>query len=330
MAVSASFARVLAAGRPQFNARVADAKRRTPGFAPEAFAAFLERGVDGVVAAVDAVAPARTAAVALAAFDAALVLVAHGVAGPASRSPLVDRLWIEVLPLLAPRIADAPDEVLGALSNAAVHLAGIAGVRGDAWIAHMAAVAPGAVSIAQLLDLGKVLAWRCGAAHFRAGALAAAEALPPALALAAVGAPAHAAWPEVHAAFLADPWWCPGTEGRTHHEVGAFTGFGGTFAQPPELRAAPDGFWLRSGQRHHLVVADAWGAVVLPASADDFEACAPLARPTSPVVQGSRLVFVRRAVDLDLPAEGLQVGANDDTVAVASPYSHAVRLFALR
>ncbi|HVE52333.1 MAG TPA: hypothetical protein VNB23_02990 [Ramlibacter sp.] len=330
MAVSDSFARVLAAGRPQFNARVAEAKRRTPGFAAEEFAAFLESGVDGVVAAVDAVVPARTAAVAVAAFEVALALAAHGLAGPASRCPLVSRLWVELFPRLAPRIAEAPAEVLGALSNAAVQLSGQAGVRSGEWLALMADLAPRAASVGPLLDVGKVLAWRCGAAHFRAGALAAGDALPAGLALAAVGAPGHGAWPEVRAAFRADAWWSPGAQGGKSREVGGFAGFGGAFAQPPELRVAPDGFWVRSGERHSLVVADAWGAVLLPATAQEFGASPHPSRAAAPVHRGNRLVFEHRTVDLDLPGEGLQLLANADTAAVASPYSHVIRLFALR
>jgi hypothetical protein len=330
MAVSASFTRVLAAGRPQFNARVAEAKRRTPGFAAEEFAAFLQSDVDGVVAAVDAVAPARTAAVAVAAFEIGLALTAHGLAGPASRCPLVNRLWAEVFPRLAPRIAEAPAEVLGALSNAAVHLAGHAGVRSGEWLDSMAALSPNASSLAQLLDLGKVLAWRCGAAHFRAGALLAADALPTSLALAALGATAPAGWPELRASFMADPWWSPGQDGSRHRELGGFTGFGGSFAQPPELRTAAEGFWVRSGNRCSLLIADAWGAVLLPATADEFQASPRSERPAAPVLQGSRLALAQRTVDLDLPSEGLQVLANAHTAAVASPYSHVIRLFALR
>ena len=187
MAVSESFARVLAAGRPQFNARVAEARRRTSGLALDEFTAFLEKGVDGVVAAVDAVAPARTPAVVQAAFETALVLVASGLVGPASRSPFVDRLWMEVLPRLAERIAESPAQVLGSLSNAVVHLAATPGVRSDEWLGHMAAIAPRAASLAQLLELGKVLAWRSGAAHFRAGALGAVGGVPPPMAVAAPG-----------------------------------------------------------------------------------------------------------------------------------------------
>lgn len=120
--ISAPFARVLAAGRPQFNARVAEARRRTPSFDPEAFAAFLQSAVDGVVAAVEAVAPDRTTTVAVVAYEMALRLVAQGHAGPKTRRNDVDRVWIELAPPLAKRVAEAPGEVLAALCNAAFNL----------------------------------------------------------------------------------------------------------------------------------------------------------------------------------------------------------------
>jgi hypothetical protein len=335
VAVCAAFANVLAAGRPQFNARVAEAKRRTPGFPEEAFAAFLQTGVDRLIAAVDAIAPERGARVALAAFDAALTLCAHGLAGPGSRCPPINRLWAEVLPRLAQRIAEAPADALGALSNAVVHLAGNADVRTAEWLDRMAALGPRAASLTQLLDLGKVLAWRAGAAHYRTGALTAADALPPELALAAVGADASAAWPEVRAAFIADPWWSPDGQGLRSRAAGAFSGFGGSFVEPPELRTAPEGFWVRSGNRHRLLLADAWGAVLLPATAEEFEASADQGLPPALTVMatqhGCRLFFaITRTMELDLPAESLRVRANADTVAVASPYSHVIQLFALR
>ena len=112
--------------------------------------------------------------------------------------------------------------------------------------------------------------------------------------------------------------------------MGAFTGFGGGFPQPPELRAAAEGFWVRSGARHHLALADAWGAVLLPATAEEFAAGVHPRPPASPQLRGSRLVFADRELELDLPADGLGVVADAHTVAITSPYSHAIRLLPLQ
>lgn len=324
--ISLPFAQVLAAGRRQFNARVEEAKRRAPGFDAEGFAAFLQHQLDGVVTAVNAAAPTRMTAVALAAYDIALSLCLHGLAGPAARATLLNQTWSRLFPLLAARIAEQPQDVLGALSNAVVHLGGVDGARGDEWLDLMVQLAPRADTVAQLLALGKVLAWRAGLAHFRTGALQAADGLPPALQLAALGAPTDDSWVALRAALASDPWASAQPRRVDGWHLGAFTGFGGRFSQPPELRVSPAGFPVRSGTRHFLAIADAFGAVLLPATADEFAAGAPAPPPKSPQRRGSTLVFADRELVLDLPAEGLQLAANAHTLAIASPYSHTLRL----
>lgn len=327
--LSTPFAQVLAAGRRQFNARVAEARRRSPAFDPSGFAAFLAQRVDGVVVAVHAVDPARTTAVALAAYDAALTLCLHGLAGPAARVPLLNETWSRLLPVLAARIAERPQEVLGAMSNAAVHLGGVDGARGDDWLARMVQLAPAAATVAQLLDLGQVLAWQAGMAHFRTGALQAADRLPADLALAATGAPAGASWPAWRDQLAADPWASAPPRRVEGWQLGAFTGFGGRLAQPPELRVSTSGFLLRSGARHFLARADAFGAVLLPASADEFAAAAAPQPPAGLQRRGASLWLGGREIAPDLPAEGLQLAADAHTVAIASPYAHALRLMPL-
>lgn len=333
MPISAPFARVLAAGRPQFNARVVEAKRRTPSFDPEAFAAFLQSGVDGVVAAVDAVAPDRTTAVAVIAYEMALALVAQGHAGPNARQRFVDRVWIELAPLLAKRVAEAPGEVLAALNNAAFNLGKISERCGEAWLSHMQALAGQADSVPQLLALGQVLAWRSGAAHLRASALATADQLPEALALAAFGAEGQTSWAAVREKWLVNPWWSPqrGTgQAPQGQEIGAFTGFGGSFPQPPEVRPCTEGFWVKSADRYSLLMADVWGAVLHPATAEEFEQPAFASGARAPWRKGTALGFDYGEVELGLPMERLTIVQNEHTVAVTSPFTHAVRLLPLR
>lgn len=330
MAVSASLERVFAAGRSQFNARAAEARRRTPGFKDDDFAAFLQTGVDAVVVAVEQAVPARTSTVVLAAYDIALALCAQGLAGPGSRCLLVNRVWSELFPLLAPLVAESPVAVLGALSNAAVYLARTPGVRAGEWLERMRSLGPRAGSPEELRNLGTLLAWRCGAAHFRGGALAAADALPEALALAAVDASVETGWNTVRDQFHRNWWWSPGPDPKQSWHVGAFIGFGGTFSEPPQLRAAPQGFWVKSGMRFSLLVADAWGALLLPATAQEFDAGPARSNASSVVLKGSQLIFANRTVNLDLPSEGLAVVCNEDTAAVASLYSHAISVYPLQ
>lgn len=321
--ISPAFASILASGRAQFNARAVEARRRFPSLDMAAFGAFLHDGVDPLVVAVAAAAPERVGGATLAAYDMALELVGHGLAGPAAKNPFVNTVWRELAPSFAPLLATAPVEVLGMLSNAAIHIASVAGARPAQWQGELAALAAQIVTLAQLRAVGQVLAWRAGVAHFRQGALAAADTLPPALALAAFGEPG-AQWPQVRAQLLDYPW-RGNAEGR---EFGTFTGLGGDFGTPPQVRATDDGFVVRSGERHYLLVADAYGAVLHGATAQEYEQ-ANTGMPSSVRLDGATVHLGARSIALDLPAGDIALAANAHTLAITSPWTHAIRLLPL-
>ena len=321
--ISPAFASLLASGRAQFNARAAEARRRFPALDMAAFGAFVRDGVDPLVVAVAAAAPERVGGATLAAYDMALELVGHGLAGPAAKNPFLNTVWRELAPQFALLLASAPVDALGMLSNAAIHIACVAGARPAQWQRELAALAPQIATLAQLRAVGQVLAWRAGVAHFRQGALAAADTLPPALALAAFGEPG-ASWPQVHAQLMANPW-RGNAEGR---EFGSFSGLGGDFATPPLVRATDDGFIVRSAERHYLLVADACGAVLHSATAQEFDH-AQTGAPASVRLDGATLQIGARRIELDVPAGDIAIAANAHTLAVTSPWTHAIRLLPL-
>jgi hypothetical protein len=320
--ISSAFAAALAAGRSAFNQRVRDAQRHYPAFSTEILRRFLEDEADGLVAAVE---PSSAAAVADVAVDIALELVGRALVGPAARTTTPAAVWRVLLPRYAGLVAKHPDAVPAMLTNAAIHLDTLRGVRGAEWIAQLVALAPRIATLDELRGTGQVAAWRAGAAHFRVGAIAAADALPEALALAAFGAADGAAWRDLRARIDGDPWWrADGADVVAGHEVGGFAGFGGAFAEPPEVRAVADGFVVRAGERCHLLLADAYGAVLLPARADEFDG-APAAGCDF-AVSGGMLQVGSRRIPLDLPADGLTVCASGPTLALASPYTHGIRV----
>lgn len=328
--VSAALSSVLAAGRAQFNARVAEARHRYPSFDAAGFAAFVRTGLDAVAVSVDAVAPERTGSVVVAAYDMALALVGQGLAGPNARTTVVERVWVDLAPRFARLLAVEPVEVLGALSNAAVTVASEPTARVGDWLGGMAEVAATVDSVDRLRALGVVIAWRAGLAHYRDAALRSADGLPDSLALAAVGAEPGRVWSEVRAACHANRWWSPQASRREHIgqgvDVGQFTGFGGVFSQPPTLRACRQGFVVRSGDRFCLLVADAQGAVLLPASAEDFAAADAVTSVPGATLSGSDIVIGARRFAGDLPDDGLALVGNEHSIAVTSPYTHAIRL----
>lgn len=323
--ISGAFGAALAAHRDRFNARMREARRRTPALAPEVVAFFLQECAAPLVEAVAAQAPARVDAVVDAVYEAALALAARKSIGPGARSQLLADAWTGVFPVFAPLVAAQPAPVLGMLSNAIVYLEALPGTRPRQWLAEMAALGPRIDTAAQLAVAGQIAAWRAGAAHFREGAIGAADGLPAALALAALRAPADGDLQALLLRMIDDPWWRgAGDAAREDVEIGAFTGFGGAFGTPPQIRAAPDRFVVRSGERYFTLMVDAYGAVLQPAGADDFDRAG--AGQVAHTFDGDTLQVGARRIACDLPASGLALCANRSTVAVVSHFTHAIRL----
>ncbi|HET7463536.1 MAG TPA: hypothetical protein VFJ82_19945 [Longimicrobium sp.] len=331
-ALAPAFAGFLRNARDELNARFAEARRLRPDLDGEAFAAFLRDTVDPLVAAVDAVQPAFAVDVARAGYELGLELVGQGLAGPAGREPALEQGWREVGTAAAALLAAAPERVLAAIGNALHQLAATPGARPAEWIQAMRTLAPRCAEPDAFLTLGQVAAWRAGMAHFRAGALAAADRLPPELALAALRA-SGSDWGEARRRLAADPWFDPAAAEargvRVVARAGAFRGFGGLFVQPPAVAAAGEHFLVRSGEECWLLTADAFGATFHRAT--DAERANPRPAPVPPGVTASGTTLTIDGARIDLPELGEigGVAANGTTLALTSPFTHAVLLVAL-
>jgi len=328
--VSDALASVLASRRTLLNQRVAEARHRQPSLDTAAFGAFVGDTLDKVCLAVHGVDTLATGAAVEAAFEIGLVLVGQGLAGPKARLPWVDRAWKQLATPIAGLVAQAPEETLGIVTNAVVRLSSVRGVQVEVWIDTMQALAQRCRDLDELRALGALCAWRAGMAHLRAAALAQAERLDPALASAALGAP-DTPWATLRERLAADRWWNPATgsvdaQGQT---VGGFSGMDGPFAVPPAVRTGAGHFVAESAGRHYLLMADAFGAVVLPAAADEFAqagAAAPAGVSITPrggSVHGREIVF-------SVPGDRLQAVSGADSVALFSPWSHHVRIVPAR
>jgi len=326
--ISQAFADVLAAGRSGFNHKAREAQRVFPAFRADAFLRFLEEGVDGLAVAVVEMDRPRLPAVVLAAYEVGLELIGRALVGPSARSQVLADAWRTLFPRMARLIAAQPSQVLGMLSNAIVHLEGI-GARTGQWGDELSMLAPHLESAAHLRIAGQVLAWRAGAAHYRAGAVAAAAALPEALALRAFGASGWSSWQSFRSDVEHDPWWGGGDAYATRErQAGSFTGFGGQFAVPPEVRAAGEVFFVKSGDRHFVLIADAYGAVLQPAKEEEFEYANQFQSRCEHALRDGMLLVGPQRIVLDVPEPGLAVCATAATIAIASPYTHAIRLLA--
>ncbi len=323
MQVSPALAQLLADRRKALNGKVAAARSRDPGLDTAALSTFLIDPLDPLLGSVLTARPDGGMAFLDAGFDMALALVGHGWAGDGTRGDFVRHVWRELAPQLAHLIAGNPRETLGALTNAAIKLAGIPGVRLADWFSSMRALAGEVKSAADLRGLVILAGWRTGAAQLRAAALA--VELDPAIACRAVGAASDADWEQLKQAFQAQRWWTPDRSTPPQgHRLGRFTGFGGNFSEPPQLAVLQDSFILASSGRHFVLEADAYGATIRRTSAEHFAQASP-AQPCA-LAPGNQLRADDRLVPCAWPQDGLKIAMTADSMAVVSPYSHAVQV----
>ena len=321
-----ALAEILRASRGELNARFAMARRRLPALDGAAFGQFL---VDAVGPLCDAVPSRDVAAVAHAAYDVALELCGQRLAGAGARDGRVGAAWSALLVPAAAHIAAAPEATLSAAANALVQLAAAPGARPEAWAEVMGTIAPRAASIEEWLTAGQVAAWRAGLAHYRAGALEAADRLPPALALELVGA--GGAWADVRARLRADPWHDPArpwSGARVVARVGAFRGFGGLFPVPPSVAGGGECFLVESDGDAWILFADACGATFHRAGEEDLRAAAA-GGARAPGWRGHRIEVGGQAIDLPVRGEVTSAALAASTLALTTSHSHSVLLVAL-
>ncbi len=271
-------AEILRTHRAHFNARFHAAKNRWPHLDAADFSLFLRDQFSPALSAVAATAPDLATHSTHLAYDLALQLVAEKLAGPSARDPLINTLWSSALPPLAALFAREPQRLIGGLVNIAHHLTSTAQARADFWLSQLVALGPRSTDGNQLIRLAQILAWRAGLAHLRASALHSASSMPPALALAVVGAPPSSVWSQVLSDHLQNPWYGFSPDGQLldlptePRRIGAFRGFGGLFSTPPLVGTSGEHILIRSGEDSWLLIADAFGATLHRADANESAA----------------------------------------------------------
>ena len=258
-----------------------------------------------------------------------------------SRLVVVEEGWRRILPKIAPLVATAPYRLIPAVCNAIHQLASTPDAHPTLWIEVMEKLGRRCADADTFLKLGQVSAWRAGLAHFRQGAIAAADDLPEVLALAALGAKSDSTWAKVRAQLLANPWLDPASAAkespviRVVAQVGSFRGYGGLFVEPPLVVSTGEHFLVRSNSECWLLMADVFGATFHRASVKEFETATRECRlPSGIEINGPRVTFKCNGNGdrFELPELGdfTSAAANATTLALTSRLTHSIVLVALK
>lgn len=325
-----AFVNVLRSERERLNHEFAAAERRYPELDGAAFKVFLMTSVAPLVALTAERFPTRVASLALGAYELGLELVGQGLAGPRARYPHLNAAFAELFPACIQHVSDQPLLVISSVANAVHQLATTPGARTAFWLSELGRLGRTAADVDALLRAGQILAWRAGLAHYRRGALAASDALPTELALAALGASAPV--PELRDRLEKDPWFDPAQPERAPQVrfVGSFRGFGGLFPEPPSVTRSGAELLVSSGAFVWLLTADLFGATLHRATAAELANRAEPALPGELRCAEGTLHFGGCSAEVGNRGRPTSAVALEHTLAVTFEFSHEIALCALR
>lgn len=335
MTTHTPFTQALLTQRERYNAKFAEARHFRPTLDADAFGAVLREQCAPIANAVAQVRPDGVPIVTDALYDIALDLTAQGLLGRSARYGLINVAWATALPHMAAQIANAPQQAISAITNGLYNLLQTPATQAQRWLDGLTQIASSGTTLDVLLQSGQVLAWRCGMAHYRAAALALCKRLPSATVRMALALPAGVDVSAALAQLTAQPWYRPdqpnGSKAlRVVARVGAFRGFGGMFVAPPAITCVEGQFIARDGERAWLLCADAFGATLHPHPEAQSTTTTTNPRTTSDFKLIKGVISKSGYANLTVPELETITGMTTDgmTLAVTTPYSHAITLVA--
>lgn len=184
-------------------------------------------------------------------FRTSINLMGRGLLASNTPSPDVYTLFTVTLPQLVPFLCDDPSRLINSLTTALLMLAHHDEALPNRWLQSLVHHSRTCTSTHELLQLGKVLAWTHGMAHFRASALEVYKTLSPDI---------QQALPPFDD--LAQRWPDQG-EFTLLRTAGTFLGFGGQFAAPPVLHLLNEDLFAFDGIHYYSIHADRFGATTM-------------------------------------------------------------------
>jgi hypothetical protein len=311
--IGGPLAAALEKNRETLNARIAALRLDGQRLDRDALSEVLGSDVAPAVEVLHPIDEAAAERAALALFQLTVELLAASVIGPNARTPSIATAWRELLPLSPKLLRLEPRRFAGAIVNAVSHLESFVPAAGERWIERMRAVMSELSSLDDFLRCGRIVAWRCGLAHLRSGALEDLATLTPALCDASFGMKdAKGTLPSLRE----DRWLDPANREaprtpRIVATLGRFRGFGGSFLVPPTVGTAGDHLIVTCGDARWTLHADRFGATLVPVRGE---------------LSVRKTTKKRSDVVDDFPEliEPSGVVESGETIAVTLRYSHSV------
>lgn len=336
---SEAFAQALKNNRDKLNTKFAYARHAYPSLDGEAFKEHLRLLVAPLIEAVNQVAAAKVDEVLMALYDFSLDLLGKGMFGAETRYPALLKGWTQLFAQFPQLLAQEPLTFAAAVSNALYNLSINQNTRPDFWINEMLRIGQACNDVEAFLEVGKIVAWRSGMAHYREGALAACLQLEPPLALAALCIKEEAGTnlERVVDQLRGDPWlspWVAASAANGNRRlkitavVGAFRGFGGLFMSPPEVVLSNGDFYVFDNENCWLMTADLFGATLhrIGATLPNPDQAA---RSNASIDKTGLVKFAEQQMTFSELQTPSSFAANDTTLAVTVPISFGVYLVAL-
>jgi hypothetical protein len=270
---SPTLKKILAGGRHSFNTLFATGRHFYPHIEPEIFSHYLKHIVEPVVISLEKEKNIHLAALVFHLYERLLELIGKRLLANRGRRPYFDEAFTKMICGLPHMILQQPERFTGAVGNAIVNISAAAAGGIHLWVETMLTIGEHTTALDEFLEAGQVAAWRCGLAHYRDSALQICERLRLDLVKIALNVPEDMPLSrEVLVSGLKkNPWLEPRLAGKPPGKTrlilrrsGAFSGFGGAFITPPQVKTGSRGFLVRDADRRFIFFADIFGSALLP------------------------------------------------------------------
>lgn len=234
------------------------------------------------------------------------------------RSAAIRALWSELFPKAASLLSREARVGASSLTNAVYNLEREPGANWGSWLLGMEKACCEVSTLSVWLQVGQILSWTSGMAHYRESALAIGGELEGELLDFLIPS-----WGRL----LDDPWLLArptAGELKLVHKVGGFQGFGGPFRAPPQLFASGElEFLVSDGVKEWSLYCDGFGATLQPirdaqiqeSSKREFE-----------VQENGEIIWQNRVHSFPELAPISSFDVSGDVIAVVSSLSHSVSI----